>query len=207
MKETKTNLEAPMGEDEMIVYFHGFNSSSESSTCTALQNHFGKDKVVATCYDYINPVNAFAYLDGIIAPLMATHTVLLVGTSLGGFWANHFAEKYRLHCALVNPSLNPGVSLAQYLGENTNFHTGEKATLTTQHLEAYKQYIFGGTPLLHKSILLGSKDIVVDPIFTRQIMKNHYIVEAPNEGHQIQDKQLVIDLVERAWMGVRWGKG
>lgn len=101
MKEKTVSIE----DDVRIIYFHGFKSSPVSDTCKALQNHFGKEHIIAPAYDYINPENAFMYLDKIIRPLKRAYELYFVGSSLGGFWANYFSEKYRVQCVLINYSI------------------------------------------------------------------------------------------------------
>ncbi len=194
MKEKTATIEHSV----KIIYFHGFNSSPDSDTCKALQSHFGKEHIIAPAYDYINPENAFKYLDDLIKPISYEYELYFVGTSLGGFWANYFSEKYRIQCVLINPSLNPEFSLDKYLGLNENFHTREKVMLTLQNIEAYKQFMVADTPSIPKTVLLGGLDNVVDQAYTRSVMSNHYIAYAPNEGHQVKDKTLIIKLVQDA---------
>ena len=42
--------------------------------------------------------------------------VTFVGSSLGGFYATWFAEKYDRRAALINPAIRPDLGLAAYLG-------------------------------------------------------------------------------------------
>ena len=181
-----------------IIYFHGFNSSPESKTCCALRNHFGNEKVVAPFYDYINPDNAYKYLESVVHSDRYAHDVYLVGTSLGAFWANYFSEKYRLECILINPSLRAADSLKKYLGMNTNFYTGEKMELTIQDIEAYNKYPMIDNINIPKTILLGGKDEVVSPAYARAFFKNHAVINDDSEGHEIKDKSKIIKLVESA---------
>src|SRR5262249_37258307 len=60
----------------------------------------------------------------------------LIGSSLGGFYATHLAERFAARAALVNPAIRPREELRAYLGTQTNLYTGEAFEMTTAHLAA-----------------------------------------------------------------------
>jgi predicted esterase YcpF (UPF0227 family) len=57
-----------------------------------------------------------------------------VGSSLGGFYATHLAEKHGAKAVLINPAVDPERSLAPYLGQQQNPSTGEAFELTARDL-------------------------------------------------------------------------
>jgi len=59
---------------------------------------------------------------------------VIIGSSLGGFYANFFVEQYGCKAVLVNPAIYPDRLLKGYLGSQSNDYTGETYTLTTQHM-------------------------------------------------------------------------
>ncbi len=62
----------------------------------------------------------------------------LVGSSLGGFYAQVIAEKLGCRAALLNPSIRPFDTLGQYLGPQTNLYTGEVFEFTANHVKALR---------------------------------------------------------------------
>jgi predicted esterase YcpF (UPF0227 family) len=58
----------------------------------------------------------------------------LVGSSLGGFYTTHLAEKHGCKAVLINPAVHAHLLLRGALGPQTNWHTGEKWELTEAHL-------------------------------------------------------------------------
>ena len=48
---------------------------------------------------------------------------LFIGSSLGGFYASYFAEKFDSKAVLINPASNPYLGMKMYLGKNTNYST------------------------------------------------------------------------------------
>jgi predicted esterase YcpF (UPF0227 family) len=59
----------------------------------------------------------------------------LVGSSLGGYYATHLAEKHGLKAVLINPAVGAPRSLAGLVGPRRNFHTGEVFDFTARHVE------------------------------------------------------------------------
>ena len=64
------------------------------------------------------PNEAIAQAERIIDSVAGPLT--LVGSSLGGFYATHLAEKHGLSAVLVNPAVVAPISLNQYIGTQTN---------------------------------------------------------------------------------------
>lgn len=125
-----------------IIYLPGFNSGPQSEKSVQLKQAF--PGLVAATYDTWNPDNGFKEIDALISPLLQTKP-LLVGSSLGGFWAYQFAKKYALKCVLLNPCMTPEVSLQSSIGKVENFYTGETGILTLEDLLKYPGYRFPGS--------------------------------------------------------------
>ena len=66
--------------------------------------------------------------------------VTLIGSSLGGYYALYWAQRFRLKTVLINPAVRPWESLSNYLGDNQNYHTGEHFTFYPHHIAELKQY-------------------------------------------------------------------
>lgn len=179
-----------------IVYLHGFNSSAQASTLQVLRAHFGTI-AVGVSYDYINADRAHQQIQTLIAEFWGQEEIIFVGTSLGGFWANYFAQRYGEKCVLINPSLRPSESLKKYIGENANYKTGEVRTLKLEDCERYRKYEVPINRFIFRSTLLGTSDTVIDLEETRRLLEGTYIQEVA-AGHRIEDKSLIISLVEHA---------
>ena len=64
-----------------------------------------------------------------------TVTPCFVGSSLGGYYSAWFAEQYDCPAVLINPSVRPYETLAEYIGENENFYTTEKWQFDRSHIQ------------------------------------------------------------------------
>ena len=80
-----------------------------------------------------HPRQAIAQLEADIAELGRP---LLVGSSLGGYYATHLAERHGLKALLINPAVNPHQLFDGYLGTQVNHYSGETWELTHDHVTA-----------------------------------------------------------------------
>ena len=64
----------------------------------------------------------------------AESDLTLIGSSLGGFYATHLAQRFAARAVLINPALRPWDDLRAYLGTQTNFHSGPTFEVTAAHL-------------------------------------------------------------------------
>ncbi|MGB0129399.1 MAG: YqiA/YcfP family alpha/beta fold hydrolase [Rhodocyclaceae bacterium] len=119
----------------MIVYLHGFRSSPASQKVQRLASHMAArglgDRLWCEQLP-IGPKAAVALAEGAIARCSVPPT--LVGSSLGGFYATWLAEKHGLRAVLVNPAVVAYLSLAQFVGPQTNLYTGETFDFTPAHV-------------------------------------------------------------------------
>ncbi|MCC4115400.1 esterase [Aromatoleum toluclasticum] len=115
----------------MIIYLHGFRSAPASIKAQALQRHMrakGLDEEFWCGLLPPEPDAAIALVERRIARCRAERPEVpptLVGSSLGGYYATHLAEKHELKAVLVNPAVVAPLSLEAYVGPQTNLYTGE----------------------------------------------------------------------------------
>lgn len=119
-----------------ILYIHGLNSSPASLKASQLScvmegiGLAGRLRVPALHH---HPREAIRQLE---ADIEALGTPLLVGSSLGGYYATHLAQRHGLKALLINPAVNPHRLFDGYLGPQQNFYSGETWELTLDHIEA-----------------------------------------------------------------------
>ncbi|WP_017939432.1 YqiA/YcfP family alpha/beta fold hydrolase [Zestomonas thermotolerans] len=119
-----------------ILYIHGLNSSPASrkaSQLSALMQRLGRAQALRVPALHHHPRQAILQLESAIDELGRP---LLVGSSLGGFYATYLAERHGLKALLINPAVNPQLRFEGYLGPQTNYYTGETWELTLDHVAA-----------------------------------------------------------------------
>ncbi len=119
-----------------ILYIHGLNSapaSKKASTLTEVMQRLGLEGQLQVPALHHHPRQAIGLLEAAIAQLGAP---LLVGSSLGGYYATHLAERHGLKALLINPVVNPHRLFDGFLGTQENLYTGEQWELTLDHVQA-----------------------------------------------------------------------
>jgi len=148
----------------MIVYLHGFNSSPGSHkarTLDAAMRARGLGRLFACPALPPAPREAVRVIEAELAR-HGEHQVALVGSSLGGFYATYFAEKYALRAALINPAIAPYIGLEPFLGPQQNLYTGENYELTRADLEGWRSLAVEAVDPERYLLLLETGDEVLD---------------------------------------------
>ncbi|MFC0445202.1 YqiA/YcfP family alpha/beta fold hydrolase [Pseudidiomarina halophila] len=109
----------------LVLFIHGFGSNGFGSKAQAMRAHCQQHHVpfIAPSLSHI-PALALQTLEELIEQLSAVsteHKVCLMGSSLGGFYAQVLALKYHLPVVLINPSMHAGRSLRRALGTATHY--------------------------------------------------------------------------------------
>ena len=121
-----------------IVYLHGFRSSPASAKAQHLQ------RIVRALPEAQRPVLHIPTLTD--RPAIAIANVVdwvrqhaepsnltFIGSSLGGYYATHLAERFGARAVLINPTTRPYDDLAAWRGVQTNLYTGESFEVTDAH--------------------------------------------------------------------------
>jgi predicted esterase YcpF (UPF0227 family) len=123
-------------DQSTLLYIHGLNSSAQSQKATQLTTlmaRLGLSQYLRVPELHHHPRQALVQLEAAIEELGRP---LLVGSSLGGYYATHLAERYGLKAVLINPAVNPHQLFDGFLGTQQNLYTGESWELTHDHVTA-----------------------------------------------------------------------
>jgi uncharacterized protein len=108
-----------------VLYLHGFRSSPQSFKAQRLQAWLAAHRPAVHwwCPQLPpSPREAIAMLEAGIAGWPAARSVVL-GSSLGGFYATVISERTGWPALVMNPAVDPARDLAQYIGEQALFHS------------------------------------------------------------------------------------
>jgi predicted esterase YcpF (UPF0227 family) len=148
----------------MILYIHGFNSSSRSYKARLLGERLA---ALGRTDDYrcpdlpYRPAAAISQLEGMLASADPKKTTL-IGSSLGGYYATWLAERHRCSAVLINPAVQPYVGLRAYLGTQKNLHTGEPYEFTEDHLAELRTLDVEAVTPDRYLLIVGTQDEVLD---------------------------------------------
>ena len=91
----------------MLVYLHGFNSSPASHKVTLLRDWLatrGLAQQLRCPALPPHPGDALATIEAAVRDIDPAR-LTFIGSSLGGFYATHFAEQLGCRAALINPAI------------------------------------------------------------------------------------------------------
>ncbi len=171
--------------EKCVIYLHGWKSGPESNTKKIIEEAFPDLKVVGFPIDHAeDPYMTERKLDIMFHDVLVHYhpdEIIVLGSSAGGFWANHFARVYGTKVILINPSLNLGKSLAKYgLIENL--------------LNQYGHFPVCEKPVKDHTVFIGEDDDVVDNNDICWFFKN--VVYLPDEGHRLKDFTPIINTIK-----------
>lgn len=174
-----------------ILYLHGFASCGKGNKSLALQAYFGTENVTAIDLPP-SPIDAVVRMEEI---LEASHFDLLIGSSLGGFYATYLAEKYQMKAVLVNPSTQPWETLASYVGWQKRFCDEEVFEFKTIYLEQLKtlQSIPQKGEYL---VLLQSEDEVLDYTKAQSLYNTHKVIVEYAGNHRFENIDDYLSMIE-----------
>ena len=160
----------------MIVFLHGFNSGGNGQKARWLRQALAPVPVFTPTYTPHRADAALAQLRKFIRRLRRENPqdrkLLLIGSSLGGFWAHYLAPEFRAGIVLINPSREPDVSLRRALGVTQNEVTGGETRLGEEDLAALARYRrVPGQPSLPTLVLLDEADELLDARATADAFK------------------------------------
>ena len=141
----------------MIVYLHGFRSSPESFKARMIGERMaalGRAGGYACPALPVSPREAIGLVERSWA-LGPDDT--LVGSSLGGCYATHLAERHGCRAVLLNPATRPAAGLAKYLGPQTMFHDPSQGfELLPRHLDELRAIEVGAITRPERYFLIAA---------------------------------------------------
>ncbi len=151
------------------LYLHGFKSSPDSHKAQLTQAFFAQHDVAQNLHIPQLPpepqkaMDAAQFLYEQLIDEVGVENVLVIGSSLGGFYASFLVEHFGGRAALINPAVKPYESLKEYLGENKNYHNDETFMVTEDYIgELAALDVVQFSEPQHHLLLLKTQDETLD---------------------------------------------
>ena len=111
-----------------VLYLHGFRSSPASFKARRLQDWCAAHRPDVVWWSPQLPPSPKDALTLVLAGIRDwPHTSMVVaGSSLGGFYATTVAQATGCRALLLNPAVHPARDLARHIGEQTQYHAPEE---------------------------------------------------------------------------------
>lgn len=134
----------------MILFIHGFASCGLGRKSRLLIARFGKAKVLTP-----NLPHAPRAAADLLEQLLATHPVdLLVGSSLGGYYATWLQDRHDLPAVLINPAVRPWQLLDGHVGSQTRWCDSAPFEFTEAHVDELRTLYIPQPPTGDRTLVL-----------------------------------------------------
>jgi predicted esterase YcpF (UPF0227 family) len=158
----------------MILNIHGFRSCGDNAKAAFLRGLFPAARIVSPTLP-LAPRKALELLESEVERC-GEPLEMIVGSSLGGFYAYVLCCRYRVPAVLLNPAVIPFLHLAEAVGPVENACTGEPGIWTVEDCLTLKDLFCetaykAESSLLH--VFLASDDEVLEPRLTRAFFRFH----------------------------------
>lgn len=163
---------------QKIYYIHGYGSSVNSETLKKLQEYY--PDAIGLTYDVSNPIHSLSKMASKINSEYED-TPLIIGSSLGGWYAEQLADYVIADYILYNPCISPDVTLAKY-------------GLSDSVLNNYKIKCGRRSP---RTIVLSMDDEIIDPELTIDKYSDNAAIIKTSGGHRMTDHNMSL-IVEQA---------
>lgn len=161
-----------------LLYIHGFASSAHSFKVQVLRRHF--PEVYAPSLSHI-PALAVETLEEFIRALPVAP--LLLGSSLGGYYALYLSQQFDLPAVLINPVVQLTSPLDQVLGMNRHYYDGSRFEFTTEHLESLRRYASPEARTEKILLMVQFGDELIDHSATIDFLPGAKLVREENGSH------------------------
>lgn len=167
----------------MILFIHGFASCGVGTKSQILTSYFGKDQVLTPNLAF-EPLSAIHALERMIR---SKPIDLLVGSSLGGYYATWLNRTNPMPTVLINPAVRPFELLDQYRGEQERWCDGKKFSVTDTYLEQllslYRENLSENERYL---VLLQEGDETLDYRDAATYYQDHELLIEPGGCHRFE---------------------
>jgi uncharacterized protein len=165
-----------------FIYLHGLNSAYDPNS----------EKLKAL--EVLGPVEGITYnsfgtyaeiLEFLTDKIKYDEDLVLVGTSLGGFWASEIGRYLKLPSVIINPCHDPAVMLAHHVDiEQINYQTGEKGILTQAALNSYAHRLPAPDWFYLPLVLLDMGDDIIDAKITSEVFEGCSMIKFDGGSHR-----------------------
>ncbi len=127
----------------LVVYLHGFRSSPRSSkavmTGEAIRNLSSQNNPIEWyCPQLLaSPKESMDLVNRHIKDSKADQ-IVVIGSSLGGFYANYLAEQYGCKAVVLNPAVRAPRELAPHVGMLSSYDSDEPFDFRPEYIDELK---------------------------------------------------------------------
>ncbi|NYT63451.1 alpha/beta hydrolase fold domain-containing protein [Alcaligenaceae bacterium] len=173
----------------MILYLHGFRSSPQSYKAMLLAQAMQERGLAEqwVCPQLpASPQRAIALCNHLIEQaiedqgLKPEHDLVIIGSSLGGYYAATLAERWKCRAVVLNPAVYAARDLATQVGEHRLYHSDDAFVFLPEYVDELAEMAAGKPARPERYYLLAAKG---DEVLDWQEMADWF---AGSQGHLLE---------------------
>lgn len=162
-----------------ILYLHGYDSSSQGEKPQRLRKYCSDNRLLIPDLP-LDPQECMKVCEDTLRT--ASNDTIIMGASLGGFYAYYLASKFQRDCLLINPVFNPSQEAKKILESEENLDKKKMILNAANMYLAIESNLKSLKKPEHCFIALGSHDTTIDPIVSAEYF-SHAHVQSYADGH------------------------
>lgn len=174
----------------IIIYFPGFaGSPDKDSSKVKMMTTLGYDVFIVDPEENYTPSSYLLAFQHVLSEhkIKLSDPFMLMGISLGGFWARYLGYQLQVPWISLNPPLTPSTQLRQFIGKNVVFDTGNEFIWTENHCNEYLNFEthvkdFLSIPGL---IIFSKDDDVLSHTDLKSLKSRCSVIELEDGGHRL----------------------
>ncbi|QWE09502.1 YqiA/YcfP family alpha/beta fold hydrolase [Polynucleobacter ibericus] len=129
----------------LVVYLHGFRSSPRSSKAVMTGEAIKALSTLDERVEWYCPqllASPKASMDLVVKYIEESKhdRLVVIGSSLGGYYTNYLAEKYDCKAVALNPAVRAPKELASHVGMLTSYDTDEPYDFRPEYIDELKSF-------------------------------------------------------------------
>ncbi len=146
----------------LLVYLHGFRSSPNSSKAVMTREAVRALSTPGNAYEWYCPqllASPKESMDMVTQYIdqSGAERIVVIGSSLGGFYANYLAEKYGCLAITLNPAVRAARELAPHVGMMTAYDSEEPFDFRAEYIDELKTLQVEGISNPERYFLIAAK--------------------------------------------------
>jgi predicted esterase YcpF (UPF0227 family) len=143
-----------------ILYLHGYDSSSQGEKPQRLRKLYPDNRLLIPDLP-LDPLACMTLSEDTLRT--ASNDTIIIGASLGGFYAYYLAAKFKKDCLLINPVFDPAAEAKKLLDAEVD---PEKKKIFLHAANMYLNYLSNLRSMrkpVNCFVALGEQDSIIDP--------------------------------------------
>jgi len=173
-----------------ILYLHGYDSSAQGVKPNALRKLCTENRLLIPDLP-LDPQECMVLAEDTLKT--SSNDTIIIGASLGGFYAYYLASKFKKDCLLINPVFQPAMEAKKMLDAEENLEKKKLILNAANMYLAYTSTLNSMDKPTNCFVALGTKDMVINPEDSALHFSDAYVNNYEDDHLMLKNFEKVIE--------------